>query len=123
LIKIYLASYLEKENHGPGRKIAISEEKPDSLNLSSAFVPFIPELRIRQGYRSIQLRDQKDAADFFNREYNEQLTKFFDTVNSTDDLPFQDGDTLLSWEREANTNYRRILSKYSTDFGYEVIAK
>ena len=38
-------------------------------------------------------------------------------------LPIQEGDTLLSWERYAYTNYRGILADYLLDIGYEVVSK
>lgn len=121
-MKIYLASYLQPTNHGPGRKIAIADSKPDDLKVS-AFVPFIPDGSTIVKYNVMKQTDPKAAGEYFVNSYNDKLTEFFSKIESTDQLPFQDGDTLLSWERAEYTSYRPILAKYLEKAGYEVILK
>jgi hypothetical protein len=38
-------------------------------------------------------------------------------------LPFNDGDTLLSWEREGHTSYRPLVADCLKKLGYKVILK
>ena len=121
-MKIYLASYLQPQNHGPGRKIAIASSKPDGLAVS-AFVPFIPDESAIVKYNVLKKTDQKAAGEYFQSYYDEKLTEFFGRIVSTDQLPFKDGDTLLSWERAEYTSYRPTLAKYLEKAGYEVILK
>jgi hypothetical protein len=121
-MKIYLASYLQPQNHGPGRKIAIASSKPDNLKVS-AFVPFIPEESSIVKYNVMKQTDPKAAAEYFQEYYEDRLSSFFQMIVSLDQLPFEDGDTLLSWERAEYTSYRPTLAKYLEKAGYEVILK
>lgn len=121
-MKIYLASYLQPQNHGPGRKIAIASSKPDDLKVS-AFVPFIPDESAIVKYNVIKKTDQKAAAEYFQSYYENKLNEFFEKIESLKQLPFQDGDTLLSWERAEYTSYRPTLAKFLEKAGYEVILK
>jgi len=120
-VKIYLASYLQPENHGPGRKIAITDSKPDNINVAGAWSFAIPDAELMQNYRAVQLKDQVQAKDLFVLGYESQLDNVFgsikidaqrDNKQPHELLPFTDGDTLLSWEREGYTNYRNILANY-----------
>ena len=129
-MKIYLASFLEKDNHGPGRKIAIAN--PKTTKISGVLEYFMPENRILNGYKALQQSDQKLAAEFFVSSYRHQLDKFIDGLrksakeeNTTmmEQLPLEEGDTLLSWERYDFTNYRSILAEYLMDIGYDVVAR
>ena len=120
---IYLASFLEPENHGSGRKISIANRKPDSIEVAGAFEHFIPSNEISDTYRKKQLDSQVEASDYFQSAFKSQLDDFFKNVNNNDDLPFEDGDTLLSWERQGNTSYRTMVAKYLKDIGYDVVLK
>lgn len=131
-MKIYLASYLQPENHGPGRKIAITDSKPDNINVAGAWSFAIPDAELMQNYRAVQLKDQVQAKDLFVLGYESQLDNVFgsikidaqrDNKQPHELLPFTDGDTLLSWEREGYTNYRNILANYLRDIGVDVILK
>lgn len=130
--KIYLASYMETHNHGPGRKIAISSSKPDDFEVSAAFEYFIPPTEIIDSYKKIQKISQDNASEFFVSSYESQLKDFFTNVktvaenNNTsvvDELPFENGDTLLSWERAHYTSYRPIIAKFLEEAGYDVVLK
>jgi len=130
--KIYLASYMEKEFHGPGRKISIASSKPNDFKVDAAFKFFIPPEDIISEYKKIQKTSQENAVEFFAESYKKQLSDFFDAVknaaknnNTTiqDELPFEDGDTLLSWERSYRTSYRPTIAKFLSDAGYEVVLK
>lgn len=129
MTKIYLSSYMEPDNHGPGRKIAISDTKPKNFQVDAAFTFFIPPKSLFNEYREAQLKDQKKASDIFASGYKNQLNNFFKEVKEnakigkTDVfklLPFKDGDTLLCWERKGHLSYRTILADYLKDIGYEV---
>ncbi len=129
-MKIYLASFLQPENFGPGRKIAIATNKPDNIYVNGAWSQVIPKSEILDRYRELQLQDQSDAADYFKFEYNKQLETFFKEAKEDAEkqgvdvlslLPLKDGDTLLSWERAENTNYRRILNEHLAKLNVDVI--
>ena len=36
-------------------------------------------------------------------------------------LPFKEGDTIASWERERYTNYRPLIGAFFEKLGYEVV--
>lgn len=131
-MKIYLASYTQPHNHGPGRKIAISSTKPDEVRVSGAFDHVIPPPETLEEYKRRQLSDQQDASNFFVETYTNQLKNFFKKVETSaqdegtsvvEQLPLQSGDTLLSWEREGFTSYRPILAKFLEEVGYDVVLK
>lgn len=130
--KIYLASYMEKEFHGPGRKISVASSKPDDFNVDAAFKFFIPPEDMISAYKELQKTSQDSASEFFSKSYEAHLSEFFDGVKNTsqnnnttvqDELPFEDGDTLLSWERSFRTSYRPTIARFLTDAGYEVVLK
>lgn len=131
-MKIYLASYLQPFYHGPGRKVAIANSKPDNLKLDCVFLPFIPEQSILDYYNQQKDNNPKDAGKFFVDSFKKQLKDFIVELNEEakkqgrnpqEILPFQDGDTLLSWERYERQNYRSIVAEVLIDLGYEVILK
>jgi len=131
-MKVYLASYLQPENHGPGRKIAIASTKPDNIDVSGAWSFAIPDEELLQDYRRKQLDDQTAAAALFNDGYKRQLDNVFgsikidaerDSKEPVELLPFENGDTLLSWEREGFTNYRGILAGYLKSIGVDVVLR
>jgi hypothetical protein len=128
-MKLYLAAYMEPENHGPGRKISISDTKPKDFEVNSAFTFFIPAKHLINNYRENQLNDQVEASNKFTNGYSDQLKLFFDQVKNDSKstgqsvqelLPFRDGDTLLCWERKGFRSYRTILARFLEDAGYEV---
>ena len=78
MTKIYLASYMQPENHGPGRKIAISDTKPHKTEVDAAFTFFMPPKKLFNEYREMQISsNQKDASDHFAQSYKDQLESFF----------------------------------------------
>ena len=128
-MKLYLASFEEHHNHGPGRKIAIADTKPDFYDVDGAFTFLMPKQEITHEYRKMQIANQMKAASFFNKEYKQQLSDFCSDVlknageqntDPTSLLPFKDGDSLLSWERESFTSYRPVVAEYLKKLGYEV---
>ncbi len=131
-MKIYLASYLEKHNFGPGKLFAIAGTKPSDLDIQEAYTFFIPAEGILNNYKKAQLEDQVKAANYFNLAFKNQLDSFIEAVLAvnekegtpiTDLLPFNDGDTLLSWEREDFTNYRSFVADCLKKLGYETVLK
>lgn len=136
-MKIYFASYLESENCGPGKKYAISfNPPPDNFHVDGLVRYLIPTEEISNNYYQMIYPDdidsQKKASDYFNKAFLEQLrATFLELVKSAKELgkteiellPFQDGDTLLSWERYGNSNYRGTVAKLLKKIGYEVILK
>ena len=125
-MKLYLASFFQPENHGPGRLIAISSDLPHDIKGQAIFKPFAPNEDVLKTYRKEQLDDQVKASNKFVSSYKDQLNSFVEELKKTagDDpqstLPFKDGDTLASWEREGFTSYRKILAGYLQELGYEV---
>lgn len=127
---IYLASFLQKENFGPGRLISITENgKPRDIEVGLIFKPFTPPYSLVQKYNNMRVSQPKEASDMFVAAYIEQLDAFMEVLkldaqneNKTmvEMLPFQDGDTLVSWERAEYTNYRKILAPYLEKMGFEI---
>ena len=132
-MKLYLASFLEPENFGPGRIIGIANgSKPDHIQCDKVFLPLIPTNEIMNNYNSMCVNDPKNAADTFVSTFSEQLDKFATTVleqakqeekTVQDILPFKEGDTLASWERQAFSNYRTLVGPCLEKLGYEVEIK
>jgi hypothetical protein len=128
-MKLYLASFFQPENHGPGKVISISVERPKGIEAAGVFVPFAPTSECLNTYRREQLENQQDASNNFVSSYKSQLDNFMNELDAasaktgslaTEVLPFEEGDTLASWERGEFTNYRRILAEYLHKIGYEV---
>lgn len=129
--KIYLASFLEKENFGTSRVISItSGSKPRDIEVESIFTQLTPPKALVAKYNLERLNDAISASNMFIDAYKKQLEDFFEEVDQmsketgkpvTELLPLEDGDTLASWERANFTNYRKILAPYLEKIGYEVI--
>lgn len=126
-MKLYLASFFEPDNHGPGRKISVATGVPKDIKVNTCFDPLVPE-GMREYYRERNI-NSKVAGEKFEKSYNEQLDNLY--KNITEDakienksiqelLPFQEGDTLLSWEKSGNISYRTILYDFLIKLGYEV---
>ncbi len=132
MIRIYLASFLQPENFGPGRIIGICHgNKPRYVKVDTKFVPFIPPENLINQYNSDRLKlSAQDASGWFVSKYSEQLELFCSEVKREAEkstctpqeiLPFEDEVTLASWERAEFTNYRKILAPFLKDLGYHVI--
>lgn len=131
-MKIYFSSFLEPENCGPGKKYAITTTKPEDFEVNGKVAYLTPGDDLIENYKNKQLSDQKEAADYFNKAFYEQLKSVFiklknqsleTGISMIELLPFEDGDTLLSWEREGNSNYRGTVAGLLKKIGYEVILK
>ena len=129
MITLYLAAYMQPENHGPGKKIAITDTKPNDFNVCGAFKPFIPQKELVDNYKKTQIEDQKKAGEEFVLGYSKQLEDFINHVKCDAEknnktvqelLPFGDGDTLLFWERMGFRSCRKTLAEYLKDLGYLV---
>lgn len=130
-MKIYLASYFEPENHGHGRKISVSPSKPKDVKVDFKFIEFSPSKQIMDKYYQQRNENIKKAGEEFVSEYKGHLDFILNDLDSSakenntsikNILPFQDGDTLLTWEKKGNTSYRSILAEYLIKIGYEVVA-
>lgn len=131
MICIYLASFLEKENFGPGSIVSICNgNKPKDIKVTQQFKYFIPTQDIINTYYDLAPKEPERASKIFVSGYQKQLENFLnltqeeaisENISLTDLLPFKDGDTLCSWERFKYNNYRKILAPYLEKFGYEVV--
>lgn len=129
-MKIHLASFLQPQNFGPGRLIGIVEgAKPRNIKVDLQFHYFTPSNDILTKYNETKNSDN-NAGKLFIEGYQKQLDGFLTQVEGVarasnrpimDLLPFQEGDTLLSWERAEFTNYRKLLAPYLEKMGYQVI--
>lgn len=139
-MKIYLASYWEPENHGPGRKIGISPSKPKNLmeecgyDCDSCYEGLSPGEIYWDYFKAKKASDGdkdllKKAGDDFVSAYTSRLNEFKSAViksaneNNTsifDVVGLEEGDTLLSWERGGNTTYRAHTANLLRELGYEV---
>lgn len=129
-MKLFLASFLQKENFGPGTIIGICNDKPKNIKVSKQFKYFIPPQDLINTYYDILPEDKDLASKLFVTGYKKHLDQVIEEfieeankqgVNPVDVLPFEDGDTLCSWERAEFTNYRKILAPYLEKLGYDVI--
>jgi hypothetical protein len=138
-MKIYLASFLQKENFGPGRVISINHgKKPDDVEVQNIYFPLTPPTSLIQKYNDEALEERQkgikskdgQAGPNFEKAFREQLQKFVDSVleaaaeekkTPEELLPFQEGDTLCSWERSYNQHYRATVAEYLTKMGFDVI--
>ena len=130
-MKLFLASFLQKENFGSGDIISIcSGTKPKDIEVKKQFIHFIPSENLINEYYNLRQKDQNAASDFFVSGYQKQLEEVITSVTEEasmeklsvlDILPFKDGDTLCSWERGQFNNYRKILAPYLEKLGYEVV--
>jgi len=139
-MKIYLASFWEPENHGPGRKIGISPSKPRNLveecgyDCDFVYEGLSPEDVYWDYHKAKKAAGDDDSAmkkagDNFVSGYKARLAEFKDLVereakkteSSVEDLiGLEDGDTLLSWERGGHTSFREHTAEFLRGLGYEV---
>jgi hypothetical protein len=142
-MKIYLASMLEPENFGSGKIYALARTKPDELEVAGLYAHLTPKDEFIEKYKQIQLdyiqdipesvsEAQVKASEYFNTVFYDQLKSFLIELNKAakeenkkmvDLLPFEDGDTLVSWERFGNTNYRGTVGGLLKKIGYDVVVK
>jgi len=131
-MKLVLASYFEKDNHGSGRKIGISPGKPKSSDAVECDLRFgaLDPGQLYWDYHKFKKEDPEHAGEAFTVAYKKQCQDFIDDVKDKaakesktvfELLPFQDGDTLLSWEKKGNTSYRAIAAEFLRELGYEVV--
>lgn len=130
-MKLFLASFLQKENFGPGTVISITNgSKPRDIEVNQKFSYFIPQQALLDAYYHSRLLDATNASETFVIGYQKQLENAVaeilqeakkDSLSPQEILPFKDGDTLCSWERAEFTNYRKILAPYLMKLGYEVV--
>jgi len=128
-VQVVLASYFQSENHGPGRKISISPSKPKEIDYDCDFI--FEALSPGQLYWDyMKNKREATAGDVFVSGFQSQLNDFkqevLDEVKTSgksvfEVLPFENGDTLLSWENKGNMSYRRMVCECLTELGYEVI--
>ena len=131
-MKIYLASILESDNFGSGRLVGIFYgKKPSDLKIDYIFKPFTPSIKLTNEYYDEYKNDHQKAASIFVSGYEEQLDACLEDLTKVskeedksiiDILPFCDGDTLVSWERAANTHYREQLAIFLKRLGFEVVS-
>lgn len=130
---------LEPENFGSGKVYAIANTKPNELIVDGLYTYLTPKDEYIEQYKKIQLElsDEKpnalkDAADYFTGIFYNQLKLFLINLNKAakeenktmmELLPFCDGDSLVSWERFGNSNYRGLVGGALKKIGYEVILK
>src|SRR4051812_17913437 len=108
-MKLYLASFLQKENFGPGKIYSICRgQKPQGINVDQIFLHVTPKKELIDQYYLMRETDPKQAGETFTTGYQVQLQEFVDNVvrdaaeegvTPLELLPFCDGDTLCSWER------------------------
>jgi hypothetical protein len=132
-MKVFLASILEPDNFGPGRVIGVYYgDKPKNLNIDYLFEPFTPSCDLLDSYYEMVNKDPEQAGSYFVSKYQEQLDLCYSDLvslskssndNIVDLLPFNDGDTLVSWERSYNTHYRGQLAEFMVKLGFEVVSK
>jgi hypothetical protein len=138
-MKIYLASYFEPENHGPGRKIGISPSKPKTLLADKGYECDFAYHALSPGdaywdYHKARKAagDDKEkleaAGSDFRTSYKKTLDDFAHKVKEASvsgDSVFkiiglEDGDTLLSWENKGHMTYRNMTAECLRSLGYEV---
>jgi hypothetical protein len=129
-MKIWLASVLEPENFGTHRVISIAYSEPRLTKTIGVFEPLIPLQEYQDKYKKEKDINFEKAKSEFIENYSNQLNNFFQNLqmkslaenekNIIDLLPFEDGDTLVSWERQENYNYRSIAATFLEKCGYEV---
>lgn len=132
-MKLYLASFLEPDNFGPGRVIGIvNGDKPSHVKCDTQFTHFTPKQELTDTYNDMAVSDPKNAGKQFVQNFTSQLNEFTNEVltevqssgkTAQELLPFNDGDTLASWEREHFTNYRSLITPFLKKLGYEVVTK
>lgn len=131
-MKLYLASYFQPENHGPGRLIGISHGKPEKSNAPYVYRQFVPSADIWFDYKKIAKENQEKAQESFGINYKKQIGSFVKQLTKDakeqdktpmEMLPFLSGDTLTSWENKGNLSYRILLAPFLAELGYEVVVR
>lgn len=122
---------MQKENFGKGRVIGITTgSKPKDIEVKHIYLPLTPPADLILSYNKMAQVKPEEASTTFTESYKVQLESFVQEVldtakadgkKATDILPFEDGDTLCSWERNYRTNYRKVLAPYLEKLGYEVV--
>ncbi|MDP2683515.1 MAG: hypothetical protein Q8P20_00510 [bacterium] len=130
-MKIFLASFLEENNFGPGKLIGVANgNQPLNIKCDMVFPPLIPTNDIINNYNEMSTHEPNSASNTFVKSFAAQLDEFTAKVlavaseagkSPIEILPFSDGDTLASWEREAFTNYRPLIAACLIKLGFEVI--
>ena len=129
-MQIFLASYFEEEYHGPGRRIGVSPGKPNNLDYDCDFMfKHLSPGDLYWDYHKNKNNDYETASKTFTSEYRKQLDEFKkEVINAANQeekdpqsiLPFEDGDTLLTWEKRGNVSYRTAIAQCLLDLGYDV---
>jgi hypothetical protein len=140
MMKIYTASFWEPEVHGPGRKISISPSAPKNLKDECGYEPdfyhefLSPDDVLWDYYKAKKAADNDDdklkkAGEEFVVSYQARLGEFKEALEDEakdsgktiqDLIGFEDGDTLLSWERGGHLTYRTHVAEFLRGLGYEV---
>lgn len=131
-MKIYLASFLEPDNFGKGRlfSIASNNKFPSYLKLTGKFSKLAPSIEIMNNYIYKKYENKDEAASSFRNEFSNQLDSYLNEINDyclnnncniNDVLSLCDNDTLLSWERKGNPNYRDLVAEFLKKINYEVV--
>lgn len=130
-MKLYLASFLEPENFGPGKVIGVAlGQKPKHISCQDKFEPFIPKKEVLEKYYEMVTDNPTNARNYFSEEYEGQLNNFCETIlaeckkqskSIQELLPFEEGDTLASWERYKNSHYRNSIASVLERLGYKVV--
>lgn len=139
-MRIFLASYFEPENHGPGRKIGISPSKPknlmaecgyecdfcyDGLSPEEVFWDYHKAKKAANG----DLALLKIAGDEFVNGYLQKLASFKKLIEIESEktgesiqnlIGLEEGDSLLSWERDGHISYRTHTAQFLQEMGYDV---
>lgn len=135
MITLYLASYIEKKNFGSGKSYSITHSKPENFISDGLYEKLTPSKEILDNYyKNLDDGNQNKAivGDKFTSDFKNQLFNFVNDVKNCaveenksifQILPFCDGDTFLSWEREGFTNYRYLVAECLTTLGYNVVLK
>lgn len=139
-MKIYTASFWEPEVHGPGRKICIAPSAPKNLKDEAGYEcdfghDYLSPEDVYWDYHKAKKAADGDAellqkaGEDFVEGYKARLALFKealdDDVKNTGKtmeelIGFEDGDTLLSWERGGHTTYRTHAAEFLRELGYEV---
>ena len=70
-MKIYLASFMEKKNHGAGDIISIENgRKPLIVDVEKQFKPFTPTIEMVNSYNSERKENPEKASTNFILKYN-----------------------------------------------------
>lgn len=137
-MQLVLASYWEPENHGPGRKIGISPSKPKNLmdeqgyECELLYEALSPGKAYFEYFDDVKEHGREEAGRIFNDKYTGKLNQLVAQIKRdaeeqgktpNDLLGFEDGDTLLSWEKEGHLTYRTHTAKALRELGYDVEEK